>query len=164
MNLESTATNRVLAQLLAEFDGIQYQADVLIIAATNRPDLIDPALLRPGRMDRLIYVPPPELDCCVEILWVALMRAPLDPRLDLASLRRFSLVAQLTRYSGAELIAIAKRSALLAVEQNADFIHLHHLEEALQFTSPTINQAILSFYETWAMLSSGAKPPCNRTA
>lgn len=152
-NVESAATNRVLAQLLTEFDGVHAQAEILIVAATNRPDLIDPALLRPGRFDRLIYVPPPDPACCGEILQLALMNAPVDPHLDGSSLHTIALKASLAMYSGAELIAIARRAALLALEECAEFICECHLERALLHTRPTATPAMISFYEKWASFS-----------
>ena len=78
--------DRVVAALLTELDGVESLRDVVVIGATNRPDLVDPALLRPGRLDRLVYVPPPDAAARAEILRAAAKRTPLGPDVDLAAL------------------------------------------------------------------------------
>ena len=89
---------RILAQLLTEMDGVEQLADVLVLAATNRPDLIDRALLRPGRFDALVYVPLPDHDTRREIFRVHMRNTPLAPDVDMERL------ADLTdKYSGAEV-------------------------------------------------------------
>ncbi len=78
----SGVIDRIVNQLLTEMDGITTRGDVVVIAATNRPDLIDPALLRPGRFDRLVYVPPPDKKARIEILAIHTRNTPLDPEFD----------------------------------------------------------------------------------
>lgn len=90
---------RILAQLLTEMDGVDQLADVLVLAATNRPDLIDRALLRPGRFDALIYVPLPDRDTRREIFRVHTRNTPLGPDVDIAR-----LADRTEKYSGAEVI------------------------------------------------------------
>src|SRR4029453_160838 len=79
-------TDRVVASLLTELDGVEELRNVVVIAATNRPDLVDPALLRPGRLERLVYVPPPDGDARAEILRAAARDVPLAADVDLAAL------------------------------------------------------------------------------
>ena len=83
---DSGVADRVVAALLTELDGAQPLRDVVVVGATNRPELIDPALLRPGRLERLIYVPPPDATARADILRAAAARTPLAPDVDLDAL------------------------------------------------------------------------------
>src|SRR6266540_5546515 len=82
------ASDRVLNQILTEMDGMNAKKNVFVIGATNRPDQIDPALLRPGRLDQLIYIPLPDDVSRVSILTAALKKSPLAPEVDLHFLER----------------------------------------------------------------------------
>ena len=84
-------------------DGLQQRAGVVVIAATNRPDKLDPALLRPGRFDRLVYVPPPDASCRAAILKVLLRKTPLALDVDITS-----LAAQCESYTGADLSGVCR--------------------------------------------------------
>ncbi|MCC6041977.1 MAG: CDC48 family AAA ATPase, partial [Desulfurococcaceae archaeon] len=97
---DSGVTERVVTQLITELDGIKDLNNVIVIAATNRPDLIDPALLRPGRLDKLVYVPPPDLKARLEILKVHTRYLPLSDDVDLYELAKLT-----ENYSGADLEA-----------------------------------------------------------
>ncbi|XP_073676354.1 ATPase family gene 2 protein homolog A [Garra rufa] len=90
--------DRVLAQLLTEMDGIEQLKDVTVLAATNRPDMIDKALMRPGRLDRIIFVPLPDADTRREIFTLQFRNTPVDPSVHLED-----LVTRTERYSGAEV-------------------------------------------------------------
>src|SRR5436305_1636458 len=81
-------TDRVVAALLTELDGVESLHDVVVIGATNRPDLIDPALLRPGRLEKLVYVPPPDAEARTAILTAAVKKVPLADGVDLVDLGR----------------------------------------------------------------------------
>ena len=111
------AGDRVLNQLLTEMDGMNAKKNVFIIGATNRPDQIDPALLRPGRLDQLIYIPLPDEPSRLSILNAALKKSPLAPDVDLDFLAKST-----PGFSGADLSEICQRAAKLAIREsiNAD--------------------------------------------
>jgi len=109
------ASDRVLNQILTEMDGMNAKKNVFIIGATNRPDQIDPALLRPGRLDQLIYIPLPDEPSRVSILQAALKKSPVAPDVDL------NFLAKMTHgYSGADLTEICQRAAKLAIRESID--------------------------------------------
>jgi transitional endoplasmic reticulum ATPase len=108
-------TDRVVAALLTELDGVESLRNVVVIGATNRPDLIDAALLRPGRLERLVYVPPPDADARTAILRAAAKSVPLDDSVDLAALG-----AELEGFSAADCAALIRESALAAMRQSLD--------------------------------------------
>jgi len=109
---DSRVTERIISQLLTEIDGLEELRGVVVIAATNRPDLLDPALLRPGRFDRLIYVAPPDLETRKEILKVHTRNKPLADDVDLNKL------AELTEgYTGADLEALCNTAAMIAIQE-----------------------------------------------
>ncbi len=98
------AGDRVMNQLLTEMDGVGSKKNVFIIGATNRPDIIDPALMRPGRLDQLVYIPLPDLNSRLAILKSNLRKSPIHPDVDL------SHIAQITdKFSGADLTEICQR-------------------------------------------------------
>ncbi len=108
-------TDRVVAALLTELDGVESLRNVVVIGATNRPDLIDPALLRPGRLERLIYVPPPDADARAAILRAAAKAVPLDESVDLGVLG-----ADLVGFSAADCAALIRESALAAMRDSVE--------------------------------------------
>ena len=108
-------TDRVVAALLTELDGIEGLRNVVVVGATNRPDLVDPALLRPGRMGRLVFVPPPDAAARAEILRAASKRTPLGPGVDLDA-----VAAGTDGYSGADLAALVREAALAAMRRDLD--------------------------------------------
>jgi transitional endoplasmic reticulum ATPase len=109
------AGDRVLNQILTEMDGMNAKKNVFIIGATNRPDQIDPALLRPGRLDQLIYIPLPDEKSRFSILNAALRKSPVAPDVDLAFLARNT-----HGFSGADLTEICQRSAKLAIRESIE--------------------------------------------
>lgn len=109
------AGDRVLNQILTEMDGMNAKKNVFIIGATNRPDQIDSALLRPGRLDQLIYIPLPDEPSRVSILKAALKKSPISPEVDI------SFLAKSTHgFSGADLTEICQRAAKLAIRESID--------------------------------------------
>ncbi|MEM2185859.1 MAG: CDC48 family AAA ATPase [Thermofilaceae archaeon] len=109
---DSGVTDRIVNQLLTEMDGLEKLEGVVVIGATNRPDIIDPALLRPGRFDRIIYVPPPDRAARLEILKVHTRRMPLAEDVDLEK------IADATEgYTGADLAALCKEAAIIALRE-----------------------------------------------
>ncbi|KAJ7254001.1 VCP protein [Mycena haematopus] len=109
------AGDRVLNQILTEMDGMNAKKDVFIIGATNRPDQIDSALLRPGRLDQLIYIPFPDEPSRLSILKACLKKSPVSPNVDLNFLARST-----HGFSGADLTEICQRAAKLAIRESID--------------------------------------------
>ncbi|MGZ6792627.1 MAG: AAA family ATPase, partial [Mycobacteriales bacterium] len=106
-------TDRVVAALLTELDGVEQLRDVVVIGATNRPDLVDPALLRPGRLERLVFVPPPDATARTAVLTAAVKAVPLDPAVDLADLGR-----RTEGFSAADCAALVREAALTAMRES----------------------------------------------
>ena len=107
---DSNVTERVVSQLLTEMDGLETLHNVTVIAATNRPDMIDPGLLRPGRFDRLVFVPPPDLKARKEILRIHTKGKPLGSDVDLDELAK-----KMENYTGAEIAAVCNEATMLAI-------------------------------------------------
>lgn len=107
--------DRVVAALLTELDGVESLRNVVVIGATNRPDLIDTALLRPGRLERLVYVPPPDADARAAILRASARSVPLDSEVDLPALG-----AELDGFSAADCAALIRESALAAMRESLE--------------------------------------------
>ena len=112
---DSGVGDRVVAALLTELDGAEPLGDVVILGATNRPELIDPALLRPGRLERLVFVPPPDAEARADILRAAGRDVPLADDVDLDE-----LAADLDGYSAADCAALLRESALTAMRRDID--------------------------------------------
>lgn len=111
---DSGVTERVISQLLTEMDGLEALHNVIVIAATNRPDIIDPALLRPGRFDRLVYIPPPDPEARKEILRIHTKGRPLSDDVDIDA-----LASKMHNFTGAEIAAVANEAIMLAIR---DFV------------------------------------------
>ncbi|MGB1222827.1 MAG: AAA family ATPase, partial [Mycobacterium sp.] len=118
-SFDSGVTDRVVAALLTELDGIEPLHDVVVLGATNRPDLIDPALLRPGRLEKLVFVEPPDADARSQILGAAGKSVPLvsegPDAVDLDTLAR-----DLDGYSAADCVALLREAALTAMRRSID--------------------------------------------
>jgi len=112
LTTDSGVTERIVNQLLAEMDGIEKLENVVIIAATNRPDILDPALLRPGRFDRLIYVPPPDKRARAEILKVHTRNVPLAEDITLDE-----LAEKTEGYTGADIEALVREATINAMRK-----------------------------------------------
>ncbi len=143
----SGVTERIVNQLLSEMDGIQELKGVVVIGATNRPDILDPALLRPGRFDKVIYVPPPNLEARYEIFKIHTRNMPLADDVDLRRL------AELTDgYTGADIEAVCLEAALSAAREDirAKEIRMIHFEKALKIVPPSISPAMVREYERLA--------------
>jgi transitional endoplasmic reticulum ATPase len=109
------AADRVLNQLLTEMDGMNSKKTVFIIGATNRPDIIDPALLRPGRLDQLIYIPLPDDKSRQQIFKSVLRKSPIAPDVDLDLLTKFT-----NGFSGADITEICQRACKSAIRENIE--------------------------------------------
>ncbi|MEM4472142.1 MAG: CDC48 family AAA ATPase [Archaeoglobaceae archaeon] len=144
MDEGSRAVERVLNQLLIEMDGLEELHGVVVIGATNRPDILDPALLRPGRFDRLVYVRPPDKKSRLAIFKIHTRNMPLAEDVNLNEL------AEITEgYVGADIEAICREAVMLALRENpnAEKVEMRHFYEAIKKIKPSVSDAMLSFYE-----------------
>jgi len=105
----NTSSERVVNQLLTEMDGLEERRGVFVIAATNRPDIIDPAMLRPGRLDKLLYVPMPTKEDRFSILKTCCRKIPIDEDVDL---KKIAFDPQCEGYSGADLSALCREAQM----------------------------------------------------
>lgn len=144
---ENSAGDKVLAQLLTELDGVESLDGVIVIAATNRPDIIDPALVRPGRIDRMIYVPLPDDNTRLEILQIQFRKMPVDDTINI-----LSLVELTNSYSGAEICSICQEAGLLALRENIEAIVIteKHFREATRLVKPGTSLETIRFYDNFA--------------
>mmetsp|Transcript_10442 Transcript_10442/g.15890 ORF Transcript_10442/g.15890 Transcript_10442/m.15890 type:complete len:808 (+) Transcript_10442:31-2454(+) len=141
----SSVNDRVLSQLLTEIDGVQGLKRVVVVAATNRPDMLDSALMRPGRIDRKIYVPPPDNESRKQIFCNSLKTIPTASDIDVDKLVFLS-----DGFSGAEVVATCTEAAVYAVEENCDRIEFEHLLRSVQSIKPQITASMISYYQTIA--------------
>ncbi|MEM1650375.1 MAG: CDC48 family AAA ATPase [Sulfolobales archaeon] len=144
MRHDTEVTDRIVNQLLAELDGIQSLKNVVVLGATNRVDLIDPALLRPGRFDRVIYVPPPDKKARYEILKIHTRNVPLGTDVDLER------IAELTEgYSGADLEALVREAVMMALRESFSVrpVENRYFIEAMKVVKPSLTSEIVNKYE-----------------
>jgi len=133
----NSVTERMVNQILTELDGVEVLNEVVFIAATNRPDLIDPALLRPGRIDKLIMVPAPDEEAREAILKVHTKNVKLDKSVSIKELAK-----KTKGFSGADLGGMVREAALLVLSENEmkpGNISMKHFEEILRKMKPTID-------------------------
>lgn len=137
-SFDSGVTDRVVAALLTELDGIEPLRNVVVLGATNRPDLIDPALLRPGRLEKLVFVEPPDTDARREILCTAGKSVPLSADVDLDA-----LAAELDGYSAADCVALLREAALTAMRRSIDAadVTAADVAKARQTVRPSLDPA-----------------------
>ncbi|MCX8187239.1 MAG: CDC48 family AAA ATPase [Nitrososphaeria archaeon] len=140
----SGVANRVASQLLAEMDGIEELTDVIVLGATNRPDLLDPAILRPGRFDKLIYVPPPDEKSRYQILRIYTRKMPLSPDVSIRE-----LAARTEGYSGADLAALCREAAMSALRKNmnAEYVTREDFDRALDLVKPSVSPQLVKEYQ-----------------
>ncbi|MGQ9586893.1 MAG: AAA family ATPase, partial [Thermoplasmata archaeon] len=141
---DSGATERVVNQLLTSMDGLEDLENVFVIGATNRPDILDPALLRPGRFDKLLLIPVPDEATRLKILKVHTKDMPLD-NVDLPALAK-----RLNGYVGADIESLCREAALAALRQSktASKVTAQHFEQALASVRPSTNAESVKYYET----------------
>ncbi|MED5268305.1 MAG: CDC48 family AAA ATPase, partial [Candidatus Thermoplasmatota archaeon] len=136
----SDVMNRVVNQILSSMDGVESMEGVIVVAATNRPEMIDPALLRSGRFERVLHVPPPDRKSRLEILKIHSSEMPLGRfRLD-------DLVDRLENYTGADIEAICREAALIAMRAGRKSVSKSHFEDAINRVRPTVNKDMLDYY------------------
>ena len=152
-------TERVVSQLLTELSGLEDLHDVIVIAATNRPDIIDPALLRPGRFDRQILVPAPDEKARLKILEIKTKKMPLKD----VNLKKIAKMTE--NFSGADLEALCREAALIALRKNkkANAVKMEHFMKALKSMKNSLDENIIKFYKKFEeryqknILSDGEK-------
>ena len=142
---DSGVTERVISQLLTEMDGIMPLENIIVIAATNRPDIVDPAVLRPGRFDRLIYVPEPDEAARLEIFKIHTKNMPLSNDVDIKAHR-------MTKgYSGADISSVCREAAINALRRdiNAKEVTFSDFEKAMEEVPPSISPEIENWYRSF---------------
>jgi transitional endoplasmic reticulum ATPase len=139
---DSGVTSRVISQLLTEMDGLESLQNVMVIAATNRPDILDPAMLRPGRFDRLIYVPAPDEDSRLEILKIYTKDMPLADDVDLNSL------AQETKgYSGADIASLCREAGMHVLRNSTIYkVSMESFRRAMETIGPSLTLEMDNWY------------------
>jgi len=147
-------TERVLNQMLAEMDGLEDLKDILVIGATNRPDMLDPALLRPGRFDKILLVNAPSAKGRLNILKIHTKKMPFgDGKKVLGEKSKETLLKFLSEktdgYTGADIESLAREAALLALRESIDskFVTKKHFEEALNRVKPSITKSTIDVYK-----------------
>ncbi len=152
---DTVVTERVISQILTEMDGLEELHDVTVVAATNRPDLVDPALLRPGRFDRLVYIPPPEADARRQIFDIHTKGKPLASDVDLAGLTK-----RTEDFTGAEIAAVCNEAAMLSIRDYVAaggslddkavkklVLKADHFERALQKVKPRSKEELRRYQD-----------------
>ncbi len=143
---DSGVTDRVISQLLTEMDGIAALQDVVILGATNRPDIVDPAVLRPGRFDRLIYVPEPDEEGRKAIFKIHTTGMPLAKDVDLEALTRLT-----KSYSGADIQSLCREAAMIALRRDfkSKTVTFADFQEALKKIGPSISPDMETWYKNF---------------
>jgi len=158
---DSGVTERVISQLLTDMDGIVTLEDVVVIAATNRPDIVDPAILRPGRFDRLIYVPEPDEKARLEIFKIYTKDMPLTKDVDLSN-----LASMAKSYSGADIEALCREAALNVLRRDikAKEVSLADFREAMKKIGPSILADMEAWYKGFIKQIRQVKKPTTPVA
>lgn len=144
---DAGVADRVVAALLTELDGATPLREVVVVGATNRPELIDPAMLRPGRLERLVFVPPPDADARADILRAAGRDVPLAEDVDLDA-----LASELDGYSAADCAALLREAALTAMRESLDAgeVTAAHLATARRTVRASLDPAQVAELEAYA--------------
>ncbi len=143
---DAHVTERVISQLLTELDGLEKLENVVVIGATNRPDLVDPALLRPGRFDRMLFIPAPTNRARLEIFKIHTKTMPLGKDVDLKE-----LALETKGYAGSDIAAICREAAMLVLRKDikGKEVRMEHFREAMERVKPSISPEMLKAYETF---------------
>ena len=144
MSSDSNVTERVISQLLTELDGLEELKDIIVLAATNRPDIVDPAVLRPGRFDRLIFVNPPDQKGRLEIFKVYTRDMPLASSVSLKELASVT-----DGFVGSDIEALCREAGMLALRESFEIetITMSHFNNALERIHPTVTADVIKYYE-----------------
>ncbi|MFW9826417.1 MAG: CDC48 family AAA ATPase [Candidatus Thorarchaeota archaeon] len=141
---DSGVSEKVLSQFLTELDGLEVMKDIVVIAATNRPDILDPALIRPGRIDRILLVPKPDEKGRLEILKIFTKEMPLASNIALEELN-----AIIDGFSGADIETLCREAAMIALRENirARKVSMENFKEARKEVNPTLTPEVIDWYE-----------------
>jgi transitional endoplasmic reticulum ATPase len=153
---DNRVTERVISQLLTEIDGLLSLQNIVVIAATNRPDMIDPAILRPGRFDRRVYVPPPDYDARLRILQIKTKEMPLE------KVKIEDLAKKMQGYSGADIDTICREAAITALRKDPETkkVTIADFEKVMADIVPSITPDMEKWYqETNKRIREQLKPP-----
>ena len=142
---------RVVNSLLTELDGIQNLKNVVVLAATNRPDILDPALLRPGRFDRIVEIPIPDLAARTSIFKVHTKNMPLAKGIDMAE-----LAGKADNYTGADIEGLCREAGMNAIRENANTVTLAHFDAAFKAVPPSISGVKLEPIKKFKSQTMGA--------
>ena len=146
----SDVINRVVNQLLSSMDGVEGMEGVIVVAATNRPEMIDPALLRSGRFERVMHVPPPDPEALKSILEIHTENMPLG---------KFSLdeiASKFENFTGADIEAVCREAGLIAMRADRKTVSKKHFEEAVERVRPTVTDEMMLYYNRMEdLLTSG---------
>ena len=142
---DSSVTERVISQFLTEIDGLETLNDVVIMAGTNRPDIVDPALLRPGRFDRLVYVPAPSYDGRKDILDIYTRKMPLGNDVDLEVIAK-----GLEGYVGSDIEALCREAGIQALREdiNCEVVEQRHFVAAKSQIHATMTPQAVQYYDS----------------
>ena len=140
----NNVSERVVNQLLTELDGLEETGDVMVIGATNRPDMIDPALIRSGRFDRLVLIGEPDEEGREQILKIHTRESPLAPDVSLRE-----IAERTDGYVGSDLETIAREAAIEALRDDPDAreVEMQHFRRAMESVRPTITDDLMDYYE-----------------
>ena len=154
MDQGTKVTERVLNQILAEMDGLEDLNDVLVIGATNRPDMLDPALLRPGRFDRILLINAPDEDGRLEILKIKTIKMPIgDGKKILQEKDKVKLLREIAKktigYTGADLDSVVREAAMFALRKSPDAQQVvkENFEEALKKIKSSVTDSTIDTYK-----------------
>ncbi|MCK5141281.1 MAG: AAA family ATPase, partial [Candidatus Heimdallarchaeota archaeon] len=141
---DSNVTERVISQLLTELDGLEELKDIVVLAATNRPDIVDPAVLRPGRFDRLIFVNPPNQKGRLQIFKVYTRDMPLASSVSIKELASVT-----DGFVGSDIEALCREAGMLALRESFDIenVTMSHFNKALERIHPTVTADVIKYYE-----------------
>jgi len=158
---DSGVSERVISQLLTEMDGIVTLEDIVVIAASNRPDMVDPAVLRPGRFDRLIYVPEPDEKSKLQIFKIYTKNMPLKKDVELSQ-----LVASARYYSGADIEALCREAAMVALRKdvNTKEVAMEDFEEARKRIGPSVTPDMEKWYKSFLQQVRQVQKPATPVA
>ena len=146
-NESSGVEDKVLCQLLNEMDGIEGNGKVIIFGATNRPDMLDKALIRPGRFDRLIYIPPPDEKSREEIFKICFSKMKVDKDLNYND-----LALKTPFFSGADIAKVSREAGMLAIADNinCEYIDKKFVLQSIESTKPIINKEMIDYFEKFS--------------
>jgi len=158
---DSGVTERVISQLLTEIDGIVTLEDIVVIAATNRPDIVDPAVLRPGRFDRLIYVPEPDEKSRLQIVKIYTKNMPLAKDVSLEGLTEMT-----KNYSGADVEALCREAAMYALRRdvNTKEVTMKDFQEAMKRIGPSVSPDMEKWYKSFMQQVRTVQKPATPVA